>query len=615
MNTISSLNTTNVDLSGLLTVLGQHLYSTPAVALRELVQNAHDSLTRRQMEEPVFTGGQIRIWGEAGRYIHIEDEGAGLTESEIHAYLATIGTGYTRLLRQKTDSDALIGLFGLGFVSAFVLAETVLVHTCSWQEPERGWLYRSSGGERYTVEPAAARPVGTRVTLELREQFLSLADTAELEALLQRYCVLLTHPVAVVYGDSTTVVNADLPPWRAVVVDEPPVRTLRRRLDFASRFEHQFEPLCTMDVVALDGNNTVGMLWVQDGASYATSDNRNLSVFVRGMLLDDDARDLLPMWAGFVGGVIESNTLTPTASREDLQRDEQYQQTQSILLESLIQGLSQLPRQQPETWRRILMRHNEALLAAAICDERLFALLADAVLIPTVQGDRRIQSLVSHGKVYVSLGSGGFEEMLFRAQQIPVARGDRYAVLPFLRRWCEARGYQLVQLGTAQGDRSLFLPAALPEDEFNWLAGLLLDRGEELVSASFAPAILPFVLVPDREAELKRRLEADDASKRISQAALSLARLHTAHTDGSVIARLYVNLNCPTIQNVLAARRQGAQDRAEAVTRILAAFKVSMAGDTDFAQRDLAGAFDAMTGAVQLLLAPVLSQKTVESAV
>ncbi len=114
-----------------------------------------------------------------------------------------------------------------------------------------------------------------------------------------------------------------------------------------------------------------GLLWIQDGGTYGTSDNRNLSVFLRGMLLDDDARDLLPSWAGFVGGVIESNRLTPTASREDLQRDDHYAAIQHALAEALIAGLGEVARQQPEAWRRVLLRHNEALLGAALCDERL----------------------------------------------------------------------------------------------------------------------------------------------------------------------------------------------------------------------------------------------------
>ena len=141
-----------------------------------------------------------------------------------------------------------------------------------------------------------------------------------------------------------------------------PVQARRQALQFAARFEHDFEPIVTVPLRADGNSDATGLLWVQDGATYGTSDNRNLSVFVRGMLLDDDARDLLPPWAGFIGGVIESSRLTPTASREDLQRDDQYRAVQHALLEALIDGLADVAKQQPEAWRRVLTRHNEALL-------------------------------------------------------------------------------------------------------------------------------------------------------------------------------------------------------------------------------------------------------------
>lgn len=105
----------------------------------------------------------------------------------------------------------------------------------------------------------------------------------------------------------------------------------RKNLAFAAQFESSFEPICTIPVVPAGMSDAVGILWIQDGATYGTSDNRNLSLFLRGMLLDDEARELLPPWAGFIGGVIESSKLTPTASREDLQRDETWVAVQGAL--------------------------------------------------------------------------------------------------------------------------------------------------------------------------------------------------------------------------------------------------------------------------------------------
>ena len=126
----------------------------------------------------------------------------------------------------------------------------------------------------------------------------------------------------------------------------------------------------------------------------------------------------------------------------------------------------------------MLHRHNEALLGAALADERVEALVADDLLVPTSDGDMSARELLEAGggRAHVGMGEGGFEEMRFRALKVPIALGTRYAVLPFLRRWCEAQGAELVEIGTERGDGALFRRAELPEDERAWLAEQLAGR-------------------------------------------------------------------------------------------------------------------------------------------
>lgn len=582
----ASLHDTQVDLGGLMTVLGQHLYSTPLVALRELVQNAHDSLVRRRMEDPAFEGpGRITVEGDLGAgTLRIRDTGAGLTPAEIHSCLATVGVGYTRRLREETGSDELIGLFGLGFLSAFVLAESVTVTTTSYQTPGDTWAYHATSGERYRVLPATPTGVpGTVVELKLREAHRTLAGTGAQRRVLQRYCALLRAPLYL--ADETEPLNALQPPWRPGALLEHPAQARRTRLAFARQFEPHYEPLCTLPLAPRGDSDARGLLWIQDGGSYATSDNRHLSVFVRGMLLDDEARDLLPPWAGFVGGVLESSALTPTASREDLQKDGTYRAVQEALREALVEGLAALAQEDPAAWRRVLRRHNEALLGAALCDDRLFELLAEELEVPTTAGERPVRALRVRGDVHVTLGQGGFEEMRFRALQIPLARGDRYAVVPFLRTWCERRGGRLVEVGTVQGNGALFTPVALEPEEAAWLETHLC-HGERLVGARFTPAELPLLVVPDHEAQLKARLEADEADSRISGAALRLARAFTGKVEGTHPARLFLNLDSPVVQAMLDAREAG-HPAAEDTARTLWALKVLLAQGQDTADSDL----------------------------
>lgn len=600
---IKEQHATNVDLGGLLSVLGKHLYSTPLVAVRELIQNAHDSITRRRIECPDWQEtGKLQLDGDKlNGVLRITDNGSGLSEHEIHTFLATVGAGYTRTLR--TQSDALIGMFGLGFLSAFVVAEQVTVTTTSYQEPGRTWRYQSSNGESYTVEPAPNEGfIGTSIELKLRPAHRYLASASSLERLLGHYCALLPEPVYC--GDVR--INEITPPWRQAEgnVVEHPLQQRKRSLAFAARFEQQFEPICTIPVKT-SASDVRGILWIQDGATYSSSDNRNLKVFVRGMLLDDDARDLLPRWAGFVGGVIESQDLTPTASREDLQRDAHYGCAQADLLDSLVKGLAEIAASQPAAWRRILTRHNEALMAAALCNDDLFTLLLDAVRIPTSRGDLSLSELQGHGPVHVSLGdSGGFEDMVCRAMHIPVVKGDRYAVHSFLRRWAQQRSGKLIEIGTEKGNRQLFAEADLSDENTEWLKRHL-GNGELLVPARFMPAHLPLVVVPDRDAELKERLESDESDQRIAQSALQLVRQFTSNINGEIKARLYINLENPAIASLLNAYgEQGETEGCLHALKLLRSMKiVMMAGDTSKlpATEGLTGALRDLCHLVQVL--------------
>jgi len=598
----AELRATSVDLPGLLHLLGSHLYSSPAVVLRELLQNAHDSITRRRLADPAWAGGAILVTAQPEtRRLTIADDGAGMTRDELHEHLATVAAGATGQARREGAGDALIGMFGIGFLSTFSVSRNVSVRTTSHTAPDEGWQYRSSGGQRYAIEPIEAREPGTTVDVELDAEHGALAEPSTVREILTRYCRLLDVPLRLAGDDEP--VNATVPPWR----DGPkelPVQARRRRLAFAQALEPAFEPLCTLDVEPVGDSDAAGLLWVHDASSYDTSDNRRLGIYVRGMLVDDEARDLLPRWAGFVSGAIESATLSPTASREDVRRDAAYAAVAAALREALVKGLAKVAGDQPEAWRRVLRRHNEALTGAAIVDERLFALLADDLRLPTSDGDLTARELARRGggKLHVGLGRGGFEEMLFRAMGVPIADGTRFAVLPFARRWCEQRGATLVEIGSRAGDRSIFRATPLAADDRDRLAADFGRDGWEVLAARFEPATLPFVLVPDREAELKRRLEADDADARISSAALALARMHTATIDGDVAARLYVNVDAPAVKALLAAAPDApATRRATAVLRSLLAVLAAGSG-ADGAAQELPAALEAAGAAVVELL-------------
>ncbi len=185
------------------------------VAVRELVQNGHDAIVRRRIEQPdAPKDNQIRVVADVAKStITITDTGAGLTESEIHGFTATVGVGYTRMLRQQDDNTGLIGMFGLGFVG-ICTGKEVTVLTTSGKRRIRAGNTTLPTGKIYRYATSGFGD-GTQVILTLKEEYSHLASNNLLNRVLSRYCILLLHePVFV--GDASEPVNKLQPPWREV---------------------------------------------------------------------------------------------------------------------------------------------------------------------------------------------------------------------------------------------------------------------------------------------------------------------------------------------------------------------------------------------------------------
>lgn len=545
---VSEIFGASVDLRGLLQVVGQHLYSSPEVALRELVQNAHDSAIRRSLEDDDAPAPQIRVVARpADRTLRFLDNGAGLTHDEIITYLATIGSGKTRELRETLASDALIGQFGLGFLSAYAVAEKVVVHSTSHTAPNACHTFTSHDGQRFTLAESPPREVGTEVVLHLQPAHAHLAEPDVVRRLLSRFCCLLPIPVL-----APTAVNAEPPPWRRDLEGLTDFRIRRLRLDFAEAYEGRFRPIATLPVEPTDDVPVRGLLWIQDGASYASSDNRNISLFVRGMLISTDLRDLVPRWAGFVGGVLECDHLHPTASREDVQRDAAFSDTVAHLREALIQGLRSLADQDPEAWSMCRTRHNEALLGASLADPRLFDVLRDSLTVPTSRGPLTLPQVrrQSDGRLILSPSVASSVPLWFRSLDAPLIAGHRYGVAPFVSRWAQAEQIEPIQLGNGD-ERALLEVVQLEPDERARLQARFARDQTRVEAARFTPSTLCAVLLEDPEARLKQTLEADTASRRIATGLLALARDVTRRIEADHLFRLYVNLDNPLVRRAL----------------------------------------------------------------
>ena len=286
-----------------MTVLGGHLYSTPAVAVRELVQNAHDSITRRRIEEPQFTDGRIDVLGDRRRDADRprrrrgHDARARSTSSwprSASATRAACASAQSRRADRPVRARLPVGVHHRRAHDRAHASYQAAGRGARVPQHHRRALQRR--GDRAARDRDRGRVAAGRGALRRSR------DPETLDATVSRYCALLGIPVFV-NGEQ---VNADAAAVarRRRDAARHPVQRRKRAREFAERMDPSFRPLCTLPV---DAGGVRGLLWVQDAQTYGSWDNRRLAVYVRGMLLDDDARDLLPRWAGFVSGAVESD--------------------------------------------------------------------------------------------------------------------------------------------------------------------------------------------------------------------------------------------------------------------------------------------------------------------
>jgi molecular chaperone HtpG len=570
----------NLHLPGLLKVLAEHLYSSKKVGIRELIQNAHDSCIRRRIEanEPHYRPRIDITVDSPRRIVTISDNGNGLTADEIGTYLATIGRGYTRELREKlalcspTEAAELIGQFGLGFLSAFLLASEVTLITRSIAgEPALRW--HSAGDEHYDLTDGQRDEVGTTVILKVKPAASFVLNEQTLVETVRTYADFLPVPIHV--GDDDTPVNLMAPPWEAEDPDAAAV-------DFIARAFHGMKPLCIFhlrDSKINLGHDSItvplrGFLFVPPGSVASIREFGDLRIYIRRMFICERERDLLPPWARFVRGVIECPVLQPTASREGIHQDDNFDLVRQGLEEQLGDALRRLARDEGSTWKRIVRGHSDVIMGWAVTDNEFFEKVEDIVTFRTTRGPLSLPEYLSQSGgtlYYVSRELGSLQEQLLaEGRNVPAIDASWFSVTPFLEKY--AHRHSEVGLVQLDGEATQLLRPT-PEAPFRELLDWFERQEIQARVASFKPAEVPALMLYPQGAELAREAEASLQSGDLPGPLAGLVQQYVEHKFAGEDLRgtLYLNASSPLIRSLAAPMPAEPQGRAarEAVLTLI----------------------------------------------
>jgi molecular chaperone HtpG len=354
--------TFQVDLRGVVDLLSHHLYASPRVFIRELLQNAVDAITARRIDEPEAPA-LVRIETSGGPgLLRVHDTGIGLTEAQVHELLATIGSSSKRDELGFARHEFL-GQFGIGLLSCFLVADEITVETRSGDSPTVRWIGFADG--RYLVEPAPRQreEPGTSVALTPRrgsEHWLTGPTVTELARLYGDQLPITVQ----VDGVTTTTGSA---PWTAPAAE----RQVAWR-----EYAQQAVGIAPFDVIELSVPEAglTGAAFVLPVPTSPTSRGGH-RVYLKRMLLTESAEGLLPDWAFFARCVVDTSELRPTASREALYEDGLLESTREALGDQLRGWLVRLAATDPQRLAEFLSVHHLGVKALALHDDEMLRLV------------------------------------------------------------------------------------------------------------------------------------------------------------------------------------------------------------------------------------------------
>jgi molecular chaperone HtpG len=365
-----------INLRGIIDLLSNHLYSGPEVYVRELLQNGVDAIRARQKREPGHRG-EVRIEilkrrGKTSPILALIDNGVGLTEEEVHKFLATIGMSSKSGEFWERPED-FIGRFGIGLLSCFIVSDEIAVITRSIVEgsPAIEWRGRPDG--TYTVKTLSGEfATGTQVYLTAKKGSESEFEPDRVRELARHFGGLLPYPITVIDGDDSRQVNVEVVPWR---------RKFRSKKDQKKALlEFGEEALGEKFLDAFPLKAEAGKV---EGAAYVLPYSPSLAskkthrVYLKDMLLSESAEGLLPDWAFFVKCVVNAHDLHPTASRESFRDDEVLEETREALGDCLRDYLADLANREPERFAKLIALHSLSIKSLAVQDDEALKLFAD----------------------------------------------------------------------------------------------------------------------------------------------------------------------------------------------------------------------------------------------
>lgn len=356
----------------LLNILINSLYNERDVFLRELISNASDALTRMQFE--ILTNRDV-IDPQAELSVHIKsdpenktltisDTGIGMTRGELIENLGTIAHSGAKAFIEaaKTNEKSIvdiIGQFGVGFYSAFMVADSIEVISRSYRPEEAPAKWESDGTDTYSLSDAARENRGTDIILHLKADAIEFTEEYRLRQIIKTYSDYMPFPVY--FGDGTEPVNQRSSIWR-----QPPTQVKEEEY---KDFYHQFtlageDPLLKVHLSIDAPVQLYALLYVPSNSEkpiFSLRKDEGIKLYARKILIQEYCKDLLPGYLRFVDGIVDSEDLPLNVSRESIQSTRVMAQLKKVVTSKLLDALVVFGKDRPDDYAKFWQEFNRAI--------------------------------------------------------------------------------------------------------------------------------------------------------------------------------------------------------------------------------------------------------------
>jgi molecular chaperone HtpG len=383
------------DVTQILDLVVHSLYSNKEIFLRELISNASDAIDRLRLEllalgeELPEDEGPLQIqvdYDKDAGTITVADNGIGMSRQEVIEHIGMIAKSGTREFLQVLSGDqrkdaALIGQFGVGFYSAFIVAERVSLTTRRAGLPaSEGVRWESDGTGEYTLEPADRPARGTTIVLHLREGEDDLLNGFQLRSIIQKYSDHISLPI-VMRDENATVTSADeTPTVKESAVNQASALWTRPKSELSDKDYHAFyrhvaneytDPLAWLHSKVEGNYEYTLLLFIPSRAPYdlwTQQAGRGIKLHIQRVFVMEDTGQLMPQYLRFIRGVIDSSDLPLNISRELLQGSRVVDHIKNSAVKKILKLLADLAANEPEKYAKFWTEFG-AVLKEGVADD------------------------------------------------------------------------------------------------------------------------------------------------------------------------------------------------------------------------------------------------------